>query len=226
MRAALATDESAFYASRPCLRDNSKDKTMNFALTLSRWHNVAERLQGALKEREAAIKTAYTAMSISPWNKPDIEEKAANIARRAADDLAVVESGLQAIAAIRTALALRNAALGISARLAEADAAKRRAALYKAIIDGQKPDMVRPQHVGALPAEIIGERESWGFARRTALEVTVQTADDALLGDLRERLEREQARAVRLLDEVADLNRERLEIDLAPEIVRIAGLEE
>ena len=42
-------------------------------------------------------------------------------------------------AVIRTALALRNAALGISSRLAEADAAQRRAALYKAVIDGQKP---------------------------------------------------------------------------------------
>jgi hypothetical protein len=198
---------------------------MKYTLTLSRWHKVAERIQSALKEREAAVKTAFTATAISPWNKAGVEAKAAEIAQRAADDLAVVETGAQAVATIRAALGLRNAALGVSPRLAEAEAANRRAALYKSVLEGQKPDMVRPEDVKALPAELVRETE-WGFTRRGAAAVTLQTVDGALLEALREKLAREQARATRLLDEVADLNQERLEIDLPKEVAGIAGLAE
>ena len=197
---------------------------MKYTLTLSRWHKVAERVNAALKEREANVKTAFTATTISPWNKEGVEEKAAEIGRRAADDLALVEAGARAVAAIRAALAVRNVELGISGRLAEVEGANRRAALYRTVIDGQKPDMVRPEGVRALPGELVGETESWGFARRSALAVTLQTADRVLVESLREKLSREQGYATRLLDEVADLNREKLEIDMPQEVIGIAGL--
>jgi hypothetical protein len=206
--------------------ETERRTTMKYTLTLSRWHKVAERIQAALKEREAAAKAAFTATEISPWNRAGVEDKAAEIVRRAAADLALVEIGAQAVATIRAALALRNAALGVSTRLAEAEAANRRANLYKAIVDGQKPDMVRPADVQALPAGLIGETESWSFARRGAAAITLQTADKALLEALRDKLAREQARATRLLDEVADLNRERLEIEVPQEVAGIAGLAE
>jgi hypothetical protein len=197
---------------------------MKYTLTLSRWHKVAERVNAALKEREANVRTAFTATTISPWNKEGVEEKAAEIGRRAADDLALVEAGARAVAAVRAALAMRNAELGISGRLAEVEGANRRAALYRTIIDGQKPDMVRPEGVRALPGQLVGETESWGLARRSALAVTLQTADRVLVESLREKLSREQSYATRLLDEVADLNREKLEIDVPQEVIGIAGL--
>jgi len=198
--------------------------TMKYALTLSRWHKVAERINTALKEREKSVKKAFTATTISPWNKEGIEEKAAGIARRAADDLALVETGARAVAQIRAAVATRNAELGISARLAEADAANRAAALYKSVLDAQDADMVRPESVRGLPVALVGESDPIGFGRRSAPTVTLQTADGALVESLRERLAREQARGTRLLDEVADLNREKLEIDVPREVLEIAGL--
>ena len=197
---------------------------MNHLLALSRWHKVAERINAALKEREANVKTAFTATTISPWNKEGVEDKAAEIARRAADDMALIEAGSRAVASIRAALALRNAKLGIAGKLAEVEGAKRRSALYKAVIDGQKADMVRAQNVRALPGELIGESDSWGLHRRMALAVTLQTADRELLEALREKLALEQARATRLLDEIADLNREKIEIEVPQEVVGIAGL--
>ena len=39
---------------------------MNYTLTLTRWHKVAQRINAALKEREANVKTAFTATAISP----------------------------------------------------------------------------------------------------------------------------------------------------------------
>jgi hypothetical protein len=197
---------------------------MQYTLTLTRWHKVAERINAALKERETAVKTAFTATAISPWNKDGVEEKAAEIARRGADDLALIEVGARAVAHIRTALAIRNAELGVSAKLAEAESANRAAALYKAIIEGQKTDMVLPESVRALPAGLASEVDAFGFGRRTAAVITLQIASAALVGSLREKLAREQARATRLLDEIADLNREKLEIDVAQEVIGIAGL--
>jgi hypothetical protein len=179
---------------------------MKYALTLSRWHKVAERINTALKERETSVKKSFTATTVSPWNKEGIE------------------TGARAVAQIRAALAIRNAELGIAARLAEAEAANRTAALYKSVIEGQDADMVRPESVRGLPVALIGETDPIGFGRRSAPTVTLQTADGTLVGSLRERLAREQARATRLLDEVADLNREKLEIDVPREVVEIAGL--
>ena len=196
---------------------------MQYTLTLSRWHKVAERINTALKQRETELKAALTATTISAWNKEGVEEKAAEIARRAAGDLALIEVGTRAVAQIRAALAIRNAELGVSAKLAEAESANRAVAVYRAVIDGQKADMVRPESVRALPA-MLAEADTFGFGRRSAAVVTLQIANAELVESLREKLAREKARATRLLDEVADLNREKLEIDVPNEVIEIAGL--
>jgi hypothetical protein len=196
---------------------------MNHTLTLTRWHKVAERINAALKEREARAVAAFTAAAISPWNKEGVEQKAAAIAARAKADLALVEQGSGAVAAIRAALALRNAELGIAARLAEVEAANRRIALYRAVLEKQSVDMVQPEHVRHVPAHAVPEGEpSWG--RREAPRITLQVADAALLAELASKLAREQARTHALLDEIADLNREKLELDIAPELDEIAAL--
>lgn len=197
---------------------------MKYTLTLSRWHKVAERINTAIKERESNVKKAFTATTVSAWNKEGIEEKAATIARRAADDLALIETGTRAVAQIRAALAIRNAELGIAARLAEAEAANRGVALYKSVIEGQDADMVRPESVRGLPVALAGDSDLIGFGRRATSIVTLETADASLVDLLRRKLAREQARATRLLDEVADLNREKVEIDVPQEILEIAGL--
>ena len=195
---------------------------MKHALTLTRWHKVAERINAALKERDARVVAAFTASTISPWNKEGIEQKAVGIAERGKADLALVEQGSAAVAAIRSALARRNAELGIAARLAEVEAANRRIALYRAVLDKQNVDMVQPQHVRNVPAHVPEGELSWG--RREASRITLQVADAVLLAELATKLAREQARSHALLDEIADLNREKLELDVASELHEIAGL--
>jgi hypothetical protein len=195
---------------------------MKFSLTLSRWHKVAQRIHAATKEREARLKAAYTETSISTWNREGVEEKAAEIARRAAQDLALVEAGAGAVAAIRAVLASRNAELGISGRLAQVEAANRCSALYRQVIEGQRADMVRPESVRHLPPDTPGQTD-W-LSRRSVSAITLQTADAELLEALRATLAREQARAVRTLDEIADLNREKVEVELPQEVIEIAGL--
>jgi len=196
---------------------------MKHMLTLTRWHKIVERINAALKGRDARVVAAFTAATISPWNKEGVEQKAADMAARAKGDLAVVEEGTAAVAAIRSALAHRNAEIGIAARLAEVEAANRRIALYRAVLEKQSVDMVQPEHVRHVPALAVPESElSWG--RREPPRITLQVADAALLAELTSKLAREQARSHALLDEIADLNREKLELDIAPELHEIAGL--
>jgi hypothetical protein len=205
---------------RACL--STEEKTVKHTLTLTRWHKVAERINSALKERDARVVAAFTAATISPWNKEGVEQKAAGIAERGKADLALVEQGSAAVAAIRSALARRNAELGIAARLAEVEAANRRIALYRAVLEKQSVDMVQPEHVRHVPAHAVAEEPAWG--RREAPRITLQVADGALLAELAVKLAREQARSHALLDEIADLNREKLELEVAPELNEIAGL--
>lgn len=195
---------------------------MKYSLTLTRWHKVAERINAALKEREARALAALTATAISPWNKEGVESKAAEIAERAISDIALVEAGTAAVARIRAALGQRNAELGISERLAEADAANRRAKLYRDLLEKQDADMVRPADVRHVPAAVAGEEPIW--PRRAAPAITLAIADKALLDALRAKLAREQARSHALLDAIADANREKLELELVDELVEIAGL--
>ena len=194
---------------------------MNFKLTLSRWHKVTERINAAIKECETRIKAAFTDTTVSSWNRDGIEEKAANISRRAEQDLVLVEVGTRAVEIIRSTLANRNAELGIAGKLAQVEGANRRASLYKAVIEGQKPDMVRAASVHSLPMQI--DQSDW-LSRRSALVVTLQTADPDLLEGLRGKLVLEQASAVRTLDEIADLNRETIEIEMPKEVMEIAKL--
>src|SRR5882672_7204317 len=81
------------------------ESPVKHTLTLTRWHKVAERINAAIKERDARVIVAFTAATISPWNKEGVEQKAASIAARAKGDLAIVEQGSAAVAAIRSALA-------------------------------------------------------------------------------------------------------------------------
>jgi len=47
-------------------------------------------MHSAMKERETAVKNAYAATATSPWNKAAVEQKAAEITQRAAEDLVLV----------------------------------------------------------------------------------------------------------------------------------------
>jgi len=199
------------------------ESTMKYSLTLSRWHKVAERLNAGSKERETRALTALTATTVSPWNKEGVEVKAVEIAERAKSDLAVIEAATAAVARIRTALALRNVELGISDRLAEADAVNRRARLYRDLLDKQGMDMVKPADMRHVPAAVATD-ETFGFGRRAGSVITLAIADKALLDELRAKFAREQARSHALLDEVADANREKLELELEKELSEIAGL--
>ena len=199
------------------------ETTMKYTLTLSRWHKVAERLNAGSKEREARAITALTATTVSPWNKEGVEAKAVEIAERAKSDLAVIEAATAAVARIRTALALRNVELGISERLAEADAANRRTRLYRELLDKQGMDMVKAADMRHVPATVAAD-EPYSFSRRAGSAITLAIADKTLLDELRAKLAREQARAHALLDEVADANREKLELELERELSEIAGL--
>ncbi len=199
------------------------ETAMTYTLTLSRWHKVAERLNAGSKERETRALAALTGTAVSPWNKEGVEGKAAEVMEQAKTDLGVIEAATAAVARIRSALALRNVELGISERLAEADAANRRARLYRELLDKQGVDMVKPADMRHVPATVIAD-EPYSFGRRAGSTITLAIADKTLLDELRTKLARDQARAHALLDEVADANREKLELELDMKLVEIAGL--
>ena len=74
-----------------------------------------------------------------------------------------------------------------------------------------------------VPATVATD-ETFSFSRRAGSVITLAIADKMLLDELRAKLAREQARAHALLAEVADANRDKLELELERELVEIAGL--
>ena len=198
---------------------------MNHTLTLTRWHKVAERINAALRERQDQVVGWLTAAAISPWNKEGVEQKAGAMLAEGKVYVAQIELGTQTVARIRSALAQRNAELGVAAKLAEVEAANRRIALYRAVLEKQTVDMVRPENVRHVPA-YAGAEEAPAWGRRDAARITLQVADRELLAGMRAKLAAEQARSHAMLDEISDLNREKLQLEVPQELVQIAGLAE
>jgi hypothetical protein len=81
---------------------------------------------------------------------------------------------------------------------------------------------VRPEDVRHVPATAGRDEPLW--PRRSGSGITLAIADKALLDELRAKLAREQARSHALLDAIADANREKLELELADDLLEIAGL--
>ncbi len=195
-------------------------ESKRFELTLSRWHKVAERLSALAAERVKLAKDLYTNTQVSSWNKAGVTERAARLAEEAKAALGLHSLLVDAIVAIRSRLALRNAELGVSAKLSELAGLERRIGMLNAILQGQFPDMVRPVDLGEVPRELAEDR---GFLK-SATRITLRLLPDAEYEAMRAEHSALQGRAHALADAVADLNRSRMELELHVSIARLAGL--
>jgi hypothetical protein len=102
----------------------------SFELTLTRWHKVAERLSALASEKAAEAKQVYTGTAVSSWNKARVADMGLRLANDAEAALALYGRLLDTVVEIRTCLAIRNAEIGVSAKLTELQGLKRRISLH------------------------------------------------------------------------------------------------
>ena len=191
----------------------------SFNLTLSRWHHVADRIRQVADSRASEALMALNGTSVGATLTQDQVEALRARGAKALESLALARTAQTTVALIRRALAQANAQAGVTGLLADAEGKRREAKLLRQFAG---LDLVTKtgldQANDALAAAQARER-TFG---RTDIAVTL-VAPNALDGLANEAAALESAVAA-LTDQVADLNRTKLELSLPEELAQIVGL--
>lgn len=190
-------------------------------LTLTRWHKVAERLQDEIARQTAQVEAAYSRARFDPALKQGLRvQELIDSARATVDQaLALNERLLRAIATIRTELAKKNASLGVAERLSAIDSLNKQAKLLEAVINHEAGRTVHHEDFVKLEA---GAPEASAYGQRTTIAVKV--LPDARVSELQTSVTAMRRRAHGLTDEINDVNRSILSIELDDDLAAIAGL--
>ncbi len=197
---------------------------MNYSFPVSRWHKIVERLTAKSNELAKTAKTVFCNTSVDGYSGT---EQVARInasveeAQKALVEYSVASCG---IASIRSAVAKANVALNVNALLAEQEALNRYSKIIKEILEGQKTEMVDITGLATYQAfgEPVKSRISYRDEPKGAVAIKTLSLNQET--DMKEKLKRAQARMYAIADEINDLNRERVDIELTDDIAKMAGL--
>ena len=198
----------------------SQNKT--FTLSLSRWHTVAKRLSA---HGEALFENAMGVLSGASVQHELGEAQKAALAERgtkALSDLDEARSAIGAAATVRAALSHANAQHGVSAKLAQAEGMRREVQLLDQLARIDLLARVELDQANAALAKRGASEDLIGMRRVASLPVAL-VAIDALDKHARDKSMLERAQQ-ELMDEINDLNRNTLSIDLPVEVAAHASL--
>ena len=190
-----------------------------YSLTLNRWHKVAERLTMETDLLQERITNIYSSTRIGLATRFGVAERLYLLSEQAQENLEQLPTLWLSIGNIRKAIATANARIGVTARITEADILQRKIRFLRAILDEQSANMVPPDKLDTIKDAPVG---SGGWASDIEVRMLDSVTHKRLAGDLTQAMRVRNA----LLDHVADLNKERVELSLPIEVAEIAGLTE
>ena len=195
-----------------------------YELTLNRWHKIRERLGAKSVELANQIRAAYCQTRVDGFAGASQVELLNQRVKSAEQDLETHGSILEAIEAIRSALSKANARVGVDRILAHQETINRRSKLFREILSAQTPDMV--------PADSLAEYKPFSekgqnhFYRDDAQlgAIPVRTLSADLAEQFVKQLDTLQTELYSCADQVSDLNREKISIELSESAAKAAGL--
>ena len=192
-----------------------------YTLSLSRWHKVAERLAREYTETVHKSKQVLTQTRVSAYlgesQEQTLRDAASNWNERMAHAFRLQDS----IADIRRALGDRNVQSGVSGLLAEFDKLNRRQRMLSEIVDGQTADMIGIGELKNIRSDYLADGDGYD-SRRPQLQVRM--LDQADVRRLQQELDAVRARTYALADEIAELNKTTVLLELTEEAALAAGL--
>ena len=191
-----------------------------YTLSLSRWHKVAERLARKHLELTQAAKNVFLNTQVSGYLG---EGQVARLQSDGARALADIQKAFQVqdgVMAIRQAIGDANARVGVATLLAQHDAMSRRQKLLEAILAGQGSEMVSVEELAHLPSQVVSEDRY----DRSRGQVRVRILDGSAQTELKREAAVLLAKVYALADQISDLNRERVQVELSEEVAAIGGL--
>ena len=199
---------------------NDPPKTSH-TLTLSRWHKAAERLSREYTEAVYACRLTLNQTKVSAYLGETQERQLREQSTMGLERLNKAFVIQDSLAQIRQVLGDANVHHGISAKLAEFDKLNRRVKVLTEIMEGQTADMIGIDELHKIPADYVADGERYDSKRPL---LNIRMLDANALGVVRTQFEQTRTQAYALADEIADLNRAKITLELPLEIAQMAGL--
>lgn len=192
-----------------------------YTLTLTRWHKVAERLAREYGESVSDSRSTLTQTAISAYLGEAQEEFLQTQTQTALANLDRAFQIQDAVAHIRHLVGDANVREGVSAKLAEFDKLNRRVKALSEVVESQSSDMVQVTQLRSIPKDYVADGASYDSKRP---KIKVRMLDTPALERLADQLSNARKAAYALSDEVSDLNKAKLSIELETEVASAAGL--
>ena len=190
-------------------------------LTLTRWHKVAERLARDYSESVSESRSTLSQTVISAYLGAEQEEFLQNQAQSAITNMERAFRIQDAVAHIRHLVGDANVHEGVSAKLAEFDKLNRRVKTLSEVVESQSSDMVSVTQLRNIPKDYVADGANYD-SKRPKIKVRMLAAQELEL--LADQLVSARKAAYALSDEVSDLNKAKLTIELEAEVADAAGL--
>lgn len=191
-----------------------------YTCTLNRWHKVVERLNKEFSSLSNAAKQGLTDVTVSEYLGQQQIERLSQYRTQCLDQLERALEVQDVIVRIRQALAEANERTGVSRELAQYDKLTKRAHLLNAICEAQTSDLVRVDEL----AHVKSPPRSDDWRDHGQPKIRVALLDGDALAAMNQRAAEATAAMYALADQIADLNKAQLEIELPEGIARLAGL--
>ena len=192
-----------------------------YTLTLTRWHKVAERLARDYGESVSDCRTTLSQTVISAYLGEEQEQFLQTQTQNALGNLERAFRIQDAVAHIRHLVGNANVHEGVAAKLAEFDKLNRRVKTLSEVVGSQGTDMVSVTQLRSIPKDYVADGASYD-SKRPKIKVRMLGMQD--LEELADQLDAARKAAYALSDEVSDLNKARLSIELETEVASAAGL--
>ena len=195
------------------------------SFTLTRWHKIVERLNGAIGELSQTAKKRLAENSFDVKTRSIYtEEKVSKMAKEGLEALTKAQELLKDVTLIRQNLAEENVRSGVSSRLSEIDTLQREASLIRSMVTGVE-DKLSLKDFLTLDPQDFNQNNASSLIRGNASAFGVTVISEHETETLKQRLASIKKRISNLSDEVADANRGKISIDLSKEAIEAADLE-
>jgi chemotaxis protein histidine kinase CheA len=192
-----------------------------YTLTLTRWHKVAERLARDYGESVSECRSTLTQTVVSAYLGEEQEKFLQNQTHSALANLERAFGIQDAVAHIRHLVGEANVREGVSAKLAEFDKLNRRVKTLSEVVESQSTDMVSVAQLRSIPKDYVADGASYDSKRP---KIKVRMLDMDAMERLADQLSTARKAVYALSDEVSDLNKAKLSIDLETDVASAAGL--
>ena len=192
-----------------------------YTLTLTRWHKVAERLARDYGESISESRSTLSQTAISAYLGEEQEQFLQAQTQNALGNLERAFRIQDAVAHIRHLVGNANVHEGVAAKLAEFDKLNRRVKTLSEVVDSQSTDMVSVTQLRSIPKDYVADGANYD-SKRPKIKVRMLGMQD--LEKLASQLDATRKAAYALSDEVSDLNKAKLSIELETDVASAAGL--